>query len=655
MMRSPILFLTLLAAACNPKTPPELPSNNGDETPERECRVNADCEAGYVCAGRECEPGPCLDGMRSLGETDVDCGGRQCAPCANGSTCQFGTDCESGSCDGLCGEATANNGVAPECEDPGTPERFVLWEDTGIAVDVTYEANTRGAAPFTVGGVAIFDYDGDGDVDVMVTNQGAELALFANDGSGAFTDVTESAGVSGLTRTTSLSVADFDGDADRDVIVGRTLGGVYVLVNQGNGTFADETAAWGIDGSIEAVSGGAFGDFDGDGDLDFYVGAYTPPVEIGLTFEFPPPIPNRLYRNDGTTVNEITTSPGRDGEAGATLAGAFWDFDADGRPDIWSSNDFGMIIRPSQLWRNVGPDPNDPDNWLFEDISAASGVGVSIFAMSATLADFDNDGDQDGYASNMAQNVLHVVDGTTTTDEAVARGVDCSVVPDPRPAPQGEPDYTPKWEGMEEFLAEYADADSGMFTLTSWASIFFDADHDGWQDLYVVNGTTLTDLTPEAVRMPNYLYESQGGGQFEKAPCWRLPDIRGTSRGAAAGDLDGDGDLDLVWVDQGDYGEPGVYVLRNEMAQGNWLTVELRGSAPNTDAIGAKLTLRAGGQTQTRWIDGGQGYLSVSERVAHFGLADAEIVDSVDVTWPDGTTTGAVGAGVNQRLVFSLP
>lgn len=658
-LRAALVSLIVITACEEDRPPIQTPNENNDG----ECRVDRDCDDFFVCNDDdECEAGPCLDGVQGDGETGVDCGGLTCGKCPDGEACLSGLDCASGTCsDRVCRTAGSNNdnnennenNVNPTCEDPGDTARFALWEN-GISKEISYIPQTRGADPVVASGQAIFDYDLDGDVDVLVTNQGGTPSLFANDGSGNFTDMTAGSGLENLTETTSVSVADFDGDGDPDVVLGRTNGGVYTLINSGNGSFVDESSLRGLGETDDVVSGGTFADFDGDGDLDFYLGSYLGQFEVMVPVMFPAPKPNRLYRNDGTgAFTEMSYSPGGVGEEGSTLAVAWWDFDADGRPDIWSSNDFGMIQQPSQLWRNGGPDPADPDGWLWEDISASAGVDLAIFGMSASLADFDNDGDQDGYASNMAQNVLHVVDNGTTTNEGVARGVACDVLPDPRPAPVDDPQYVALLPEMQPFLDNYTDADSPYYSLTSWAATFKDFNHDGWLDLHVVNGTTLSDLTPEANFQPNYLFVNQADGTFEQAPCWTLPDIRGTSRGAAAGDLDGDGDMDIVWSDQGDNGDGAVYVIRNDMSAGNWLIVELEGSAPNTDAIGAKVELQAGGLVQTRWIDGGQSYMSVSERVAHFGLGAAESVDSLAVTWPDGTTQNVSVLVVNERVTVT--
>ena len=660
MYRSLIALIVIAAMGC--EDPKQTPSRRDrDDNNDVECTDDDDCAGGNICDDGECVRSQCSDGLISGDESDVDCGG-SCVACAIGWTCNQDSDCFSGFCaEGSCDRPTPENGITPPdptCEDPGDPLRFEPW-DNGISHNVEYVATglevLQFVGPFLTNAIAIVDFDGDGDVDVLSTSQGNPPGYFVNDGTGTFTNETSGSGLASLTRVSSISAADFDGDGDVDLVLGRQEEGVYVMINQGDGTFVDETAARGIGEATDVVSSGTFGDFDGDGDLDFYMGTYFPPLELSVPFSLPDSLPNRLYRNDGSGFfTEMSYSPGGDGESGTTLAVAWWDFDQDGLLDLWASNDWGMNQQPSQLWRNLGPDPADPNGWLWEDISASSGVGVAIFGMSTTLADFDNDGDQDGYASNIAQNVLHVVEAGTTENQALPRGVACDVLVDPRSGPADPPVYEPdqEFEGMDQFIADYADAESEYYVLTSWAANFFDANHDGWLDLHVVNGAANAGaIMPEAVFMPNYLFMSRGNGTFEQSPCWTIPDVRGTSRGAAVGDLDGDGDLDMIWSDQGWYGQAAVHVARNEMASGNWLIVKLRGDAPNVEAIGAKVQLAAAGLVQTRWIDGGQSYLSVSERIAHFGIGAADTIDSLDITWPDGSTQTVTVDNVNQRLV----
>ncbi len=663
--RAPLAIAALLVLGCGPKNSPVVPSGNNDG-PDAECRRDSDCEDFHVCnRDDECEPGPCLDGEQSFGETDVDCGGSTCGACPLDAACQFGRDCESGTCTlGVCANDGANNGTdnnganngGPgfECEDTGGAERFTLW-DSGIDFEPGHRGRQSTTGATTTGGIAAFDYDADGDVDVMVTSEGGTLALFQNDGSGAFSDVTQAANLDGLTYTTGLSVADLDADADLDVWVGRSIEGSFLLLNQGDGTFRESGAQWGLPVEDAGSAGGTFGDFDGDGDLDLYQANYFGPFDPDDPLNPPGPTSNRLLRNDGDRFTLVTeeATPGFGETRGSTLAAAWWDYDQDGDPDLWVGNDFGMRWNPNQLWRNDGPDPNDANGWSFVDVAPDVGLDAKIFSMSTTLADFDNDGDQDGYVSNLARNVLHVWEGSSATEQAVQRGVAVSDFHDPRPAPTEPPMYSSPEQGMDEFFENYSDPNSEHYTLTSFGSFFFDANLDGWQDMFVVNGSVSTTLVPEGTFQPNRVLMSTRDGNFEEAPCWFTPDIRGTSRGAAYADFDRDGDLDVVFADQGDYGEAQVVLLRNELDVGNYIVVELEGLSPNTQAIGAKVTLVTAGGTQTRWIDGGQGYMSVSERVAHFGLGEADAVESLEVSWPDGTSQTVSVDAVNQRIVVA--
>jgi len=578
---------------------------------------------------------------------------RECEDCEDGgsNTTDFGREDMAGDTDTTLVDmrsAQPDMATAEWCPDPGDPARFARWSN-GISASVSHDRSFETAGETISSGIGIFDLDSDGDNDVIVTSQGSTLIYFENDGDGNFTDATSSAGLDGLTLTTSVSGADIDGDGDTDLLIGRTTG-AYLLIND-SGSFTDEAMQRGLFDPDDVVSGASFADFDGDGDLDVYITSYHPPLNpMDTTL---PTLRNRLLRNDDGSFNEITISPGGEATKGMTLASAWWDWDEDGRPDLWVAEDFGVVHGPNKLFRNLGPDPEDADGWLFEDIAGQTGLDAKVFSMSATLADFDNDGDRDGYVTNMANNVFHVRDGDRVSDEAVTLGVTAGTTDNPEALAMGEPNYASGLEGIDEFFANYADPSSGLHTVTSWNAIFFDADHDGWQDLFVANGPVLTTVMPEARRQPNSFFVGDEGGSFSEAPCWFLPDKMGASRGAAVGDLDGDGDLDLVWSNNGDAGEGGVYAARNDFSDGNWLIVELEGQAPNTDAIGAKITLTAGDLTQTRWIDGGQGFMSVSERVAHFGLADADAIDSLIVEWPNGSTQDVEVDAINQRIVIN--
>jgi hypothetical protein len=516
------------------------------------------------------------------------------------------------------------------CEDDGDAARLVLWDDAGIAV-----SESRTGSDYT-SGVAVADLDGDDAPDILTTSPIGQPVLLRNDGAGNFDDVTGEAGLDALLPgSTGIAVADVEGDGDTDVFLGRT-DGQYLLINDGSGHFSEESAARGLDASGLVVTSAAFADYDGDGDLDLYVGTWADVGGGGLVGQ-----PNQLYRNDDGQFTLVPDGPASDGAP--THAVAWLDYDGDDDPDLVVGNDFGPQTIPNQLFRN--------DDGAFVDVAPSVDFDRAVFSMSATVGDVDNDLDLDVYLTNFGFNLLHIADGGSFSEEAVARGAAVGHLPDPMPRPATGPDFSATQPGMEAFIADYTDPRREQYVLTSWAAVFFDANHDGWQDLWVVNGQLPTDLLPEAPNQPNYLLHNQGDGTFAQGPCWYWPDVRGSTRGSAVGDLDRDGDLDIVFAETGiGGGEPGLVALRNDDGTGNWLIVDLEGAAPNTDAIGATVTIDAGGMRQLRHIDGGQSFLSVSERIAHFGLADTTTIDSVEVRWPDGSTTTRTEVDANQRL-----
>jgi hypothetical protein len=651
-----VLLGSVLLLACSEKPGPSVV----EPPPEEGCETSDDCSGGRECIDGACEAPTCTDGIQNQDETDVDCGGMTCGPCAAGKSCRLEFDCIFSCVDGVCQQsgsggpdggppdedmgADSDTGSSPgTCEDTGEPRRFVRWKESGLDLAAAGDTGTD----FTAG-IGIADFDGDGNVDVVTTSPVGNPKLLLNQGDGTFADATAQSGLGDLNNATAIAIADFDGDSDSDLFLGRSEG-QYLLENDGAATFTDVTDAWGLGGWDSIVSAASFVDFDGDGDLDLYVSGWSMREGVATFVS----VPNVLYRNDGDGFTALSSSPGGEATMGKTNAATWWDYDEDGDPDLLVGNDFGPVDVGDQLWRNVGPDSDDPDGWLFTDVSAQANFDTKLFTMSTTVADFDNDLDLDVYLANFGFNVLHVVEDGVATDEAVDRGVGVGHLADPIPMPTEDPSFGVPIDGMEEFVEDYTDPSLDQYVLTSWASIFFDANHDGWQDLWVVNGMVVSEYVPEATNQPNYLLHSLQDGTFERAPCWYRPDIRGSSRGSAVGDLDGDGDLDILFTDTGlNTSDPGLYALRNDDGDGNWLIVELQGTAPNTDAIGARVVIDVGGARQMRHIDGGQGFVSVSERIAHFGVADADTIDSIEVTWPDGTTTTQTDVDANRRLVI---
>ena len=314
---------------------------------------------------------------------------------------------------------------------------------------------------------------------------------------------------------------------------------------------------------------------------------------------------------------------------GAGFQPAFVDYDNDGDLDIYVVNDFGDEITPNVLWRNDGRAASGAA-WVFTDVSTASGTDVAINGMGVALGDYDLDGFTDFYITNIDDAVLlrNNGDGTfseRTRDAGVGRGR----------------------IGVPEGYS------------VGWGTAFFDYDNDGDQDLYLAAGYLDTDPDTNPVQQPNALFRNDGDGTFTDLPPWSSgANDPGFGRGAAYGDFDGDGCLDLYVVNIGEFeGRPGVAKLfRNNCASGNnWLMVRAVGTLSNRDGIGATIAVTATGSTQRRTVTAGSSQMSQHMLAAHFGLGAAAHVDTLTVRWPSGRFRTLTNLAANQVLVVTEP
>ncbi|HEX5135921.1 MAG TPA: CRTAC1 family protein [Planctomycetota bacterium] len=511
-----------------------------------------------------------------------------------------------------------------------------VTRETGITFVHDGGASPRKWLPETMGsGVLMLDFDGDGKIDLLFPSRGA-TRLFRNEGGWKFTDATGAAGIDAKGYAMGGAVADYDADGDPDVYL-TCLDGNLLLRNDG-GRFARVPGApsgggWG-DATGEFASwstGAAWLDADGDGDLDLVVvnyvrwaphrDVYAEVVEGEKAYTRP-----QLYEGDrprlylqesGGTFRDATKGSGLDetAVAGKSLGLSVDDFDGDGRSDLFVANDTVQNF----LFLATGP-----ARW--REAAAASGVayddaGAARAAMGVDSADWRNDGGVAIAVGNFSDEPLSLFarEGDRFRDEAAAAGL-------------LEPTRVPLTFGV----------------------LFRDLDLDGRADLAVANG----HIEPSIGKLRRELLHAQapqvfrnlGGGRFRdlSAEAGLVEPIVG--RGLAAGDLDGDGDLDLVLTANG--GPP--LVLRNDLANGNrCLRLRLRQPGTrNVDAIGAKVVVRAGGIARRDVVRTGGSYLSGSEPVLTFGLGGAtEAV--VDVTWPDGTRQEGIrlAAGPRTRVV----
>jgi enediyne biosynthesis protein E4 len=526
--------------------------------------------------------------------------------------------------------------AAPPPTPVPTPPPSVAFEEKAAAMGVDF-VHVTGAAgkkwmPETMGGgVAVLDYDGDGRPDLLfvsgsywpgdprAASQKSSLALYRNEGVGAdgvphFRNVTREAGLERVFYGMGASVGDYDGDGRDDVYV-TALGGNHLFHNLG-GRFEDVTKRAGLADSGWGTSS-AWLDFDGDGRLDLFVGRYVDwssakdlyctldgKTKSYCTPERYPGTSSHLYRNlGGGRFEDVTKKAGIETTNQKALGVAPWDYDGDGRVDILVTND----TAPNNLFHNRG-------DGTFEDVAIPAGIAVDEAgrargAMGAAWADTKNG---KGWAlaignfSNELKSLYWTDTGEVFLDESPKSGV-----------------------GPTSFL----DLTFGV--------LFFDADLDGRVDLLLANGhvePTVQEVQKEvAYRQAPVLYRNAGDGRFTA-----LGALSGdlakplVARGAAYADLDGDGDLDVVLVENG--GPARVYLNPTNAPQKS-VRLRLVGSGrSNRDAVGARVTATIGGRTLSQQVSGGQSYLSASEKTLTFGLGDASKIDVLEIRWPDGKT-----------------
>jgi hypothetical protein len=480
------------------------------------------------------------------------------------------------------------------------------------------------------GGVALFDFDNDTLLDVYLVNaptvasagdpRSARSELWRNRGDGTFVDITDKAGVGYPGWGMGAVAADFDNDGWTDLYV-TCFGPNHLYRNLGDGTFADVTAKAGA-GDPRWSTGAAFADYDRDGWLDLFVANYVdvrlealPEFGKGKFCEFHG-IPvqcgprglrgsgDSLYRNRGDgTFEDVSEKAGVSDPAGRFGMGAVWsDFDGDGHPDLFVANDAG----PNFLYRNNG-------RGAFADESLRSGTALSEDgkeqgSMGIAIGDYSHSGGWSILVTNFSDeyNALYRHDkGLQFTDASFASQTAKAGIP-----------------------------------LVGWGTHFFDYDNDGWLDLFVANGHVYPQVERAGLTtryaQRKLLYRNNRDGTFsEAAASGSAISEPKVSRGSAAGDLDNDGDLDIV-VNNLDGSST---VLRNDGGnRGGFLVVDLEARAGNRSATGAVVVVRAGDLVQRAERRSGDSYLSHSDPRLHFGLGDRATVDSIEVRWPDGTT-----------------
>ncbi|MDG2063095.1 MAG: CRTAC1 family protein [Flavobacteriaceae bacterium] len=477
------------------------------------------------------------------------------------------------------------------------------------------------------GGVAVLDYNNDDFEDLYLTGGMQEDQLLENLHDGTFKNVLRTAKLDASLNfvTQGVASADFNRDGWMDLFIStitskgdkKTIPRAQnlVFINQGDGTFKDESKSFGIKSTESFSTGISIGDFNLDGYPDVYVGNYFTDYDGGLKEISDATIVNAgktakgyLYENKGgKRFKEVSKTYGLD-HRGFSFGGIFTDFDNDNDLDLIVNNDFGYKAKPNYLLENLYPIKE------FRYVEEAYEMDLRINAMGGATADINADGFLDYFISNIRFNRFMIQD-----------------------------------PNKKIFIDQAEKLGTQLFTI-SWGTNFNDFDHDGDIDLFVANG----DLNPNCVPMYNFFFENINGQFKEQSVKFGLKDY-GVGRGSAIFDLENDGDMDLIVVSQKpimEYGPPSITRLyRNDLKEGNYLQVKLKGNASTRSAFGARIQVYSDSLFINHEIDGGNSsHLSHNSTMAHFGLGIRKIVDSIRVIWPGGETTKIIDVKTNQRI-----
>lgn len=540
---------------------------------------------------------------------------------------------------------SADGGPGTAAGTPGSPDRSAIrFRDISESTGITF-VHCSGNSPEKYypaangSGVAMLDYDADGWLDLyFVTTRNLPMSapsqshgnkLYRNRRNGTFEDVTERAGVAFRGFCHGVTVGDVNNDGFPDMYL-TNLGPNVLYLNHGDGTFRDATRGSGLDGPAWS-SAAALLDYDGDGRLDIYVSCYGRWSENeehpycgdrarGIrTFCAPPSIPpvrHYLFRNRGNGTFEDTTKAAgilrSDGRGMAVVAA---DVDGNGWPDLFVAND----ACPNFLFLNRG-------NGTFDDAGATAGAACSAdgknqSGMGVDIEDVDGDGLPELFVSHFRNEyaTLYRNIGNATFDD-----VSASV-------------------GIVQ----------GSTGEVGWGCALADFDNDGWPDMFVANGHVDDNLEKLGQKVSyaerSRLWRNVGAGRFQLVPdAGPFFAQEHVARGAAFGDLDNDGDIDIVISRM----DARPIILSNESASGSWIRLHLMGRRSNRSAIGASVVVHAEGQAIHRHLKGGGSYLSANDPRLLIGLGSARGVDRVEIRWPSGqrSTLTSPAIGTTHRV-----
>jgi hypothetical protein len=568
---------------------------------------------------------------------------------------------------GVAGQAMENVTSKP-FDARSTPEGKTLFTElspasTGIVTTNRYDDPRMWSTlhrEYEVGaigsGVAVGDYDSDGKPDIFIVSKVESGRLFRNLGHWHFEDVTKAAGVeddSGVWKQ-GAAFADVNNDGLLDLYICRFNAPCRLYINQGDGTFKDEAAARGL-AVVDACGMAYFEDYDRDGWIDVY-------IQTNLKDASSSPGGQRdyLFHNNGDGVFTNVTDPaGILAEPTQGHSAAWWDYNNDGWPDLYVANDFAP---PDFLYRNNR-------DGTFTNVIDEVLPHTPYSSMGSDQGDVNNDGRID----------LLTVDMAGTTHEFTQRGLTDS---------RAKADSLRNERldtAVEEFYnALYLNTGIGRCleaahlaglagTNWTWSTRFEDLDNDGRLDLFVTNGMDreqnnldmitkrlaavdpyqrirITKASP-VLKQANLAFANRGNLRFEEVGRqWGLDQV-GVSFGAAFGDFDGDGDMDLIYTNY----QHGATILRNDSQHGSSVMIALRGTASNRFGVGARVEATTKSGTQVRQLVLGRGYLSTSEPVVHFGFGDDQTIECLKIIWPSGKTQSIQGLAAGRKYIITEP
>lgn len=459
----------------------------------------------------------------------------------------------------------------------------IAFADRATALGMSHSAGTT----FLGNGITFFDYNNDGWDDVtMCSETGTALKFFKNVNGTFVEEVLITPAITYNTK--QVNWVDIDNDGDKDLFVTSDTDGNRLFENTGSMTLVDITTTAGIPTGNLYTYGASWGDYNNDGFLDVYISNRD---EVGFS------TPNYLYRNNGDhTFTDVSTTVGLNTDAHSSFCSAFFDMDNDGDQDLFVAND--RNIYPNFLYKNNG-------DGTFTDISASSGAGIYMDAMSATIGDYNHDGWMDIYITNTFEGNVFLRNNGNETFQDVATST-----------------------GTE-------------FNAIGWGSLFFDAENDMDLDIYV---SGKLDGNPSLI--PYAFYENHNDGTFSEPSPTGFESDNSSSYANATGDFNNDGLFDIVVSNDFD---DNMFLWENQTTTtNNYLKIKLEGTVSNRDGIGSVIEIGIGANKQYRYTLCGEGYLSQNSSNEIFGLGSHTMVDYIKVTWLSGIVDYFYNVNANQ-------